>query len=85
MTKLLISLIGALILGTTLPASAGPDEQKPNDAQRPAATAPLKCPPDKPVLQLDHGPRAQTTTYQNQRRKERYEAQLKACKEAGKP
>ena len=84
MTKLLISLIGALTLGTTLPASAGPDEQEPNEAQRPAPAVSLKCPPDKPVLQFDHGPRAQTTSYQNQRRKERYEAQLKACKDAGK-
>lgn len=35
--------------------------------------APVKCPPDAPVLQLDHGPRAQTTPYQNRLRKDRYE------------
>jgi hypothetical protein len=35
-------------------------------------------------LQLDHGPRAQTTPYLNQLRKARYEAEVKACKDAAK-
>ncbi|PZP91288.1 MAG: hypothetical protein DI587_35885 [Variovorax paradoxus] len=40
---------------------------------------PVKCPPDPLVLPLDHGPRALTTPGENQVRKARYEAQLKAC------
>jgi hypothetical protein len=35
-------------------------------------------------LQLDHGPRAQTTPYLNQLRKARYEAEVKACKDGAK-
>lgn len=48
----------------------------------PTGAGPLKCPPEAPVLQLDHGPRAQTTPYLNRLRKDRYEAQLKACADA---
>lgn len=49
------------------------------EGMAPTSAGPVKCPPDAPVLQLDHGPRAQTTPYLNQRRKDRYDAQLKAC------
>ncbi|MDE2204933.1 MAG: hypothetical protein KGJ38_19730 [Burkholderiaceae bacterium] len=42
----------------------------------------LKCPPEKLVLPLDHGPRAISTPYLNHKRQERYDAQVKACKEA---
>lgn len=46
------------------------------------AVSPPKCEiPDRLVLPLDHGPRAQTTPYLNQQRKERYDAQVRACKE----
>ena len=38
-----------------------------------------KCPPDRLMLSLDHGPRAHTTPSRNRARQERYEAQLKAC------
>jgi len=40
-----------------------------------------QCPPQRLVLPLDHGPRAQTTPEENRMRKARYEAQLEACRE----
>jgi hypothetical protein len=49
------------------------------ESTRPGSGRPAKCPPDKLVLQLDHGPRAQSTPYLNRLRKERYEAQVQAC------
>lgn len=99
MKKLLIALIGVITLSTTLPALAGPDWQasgharkakqearvaNPGDPRGPTATGPLQCPPDAPVLLLDHGPRAQAAPYQNRLRKERFEAQVKACAHAPK-
>ena len=99
MKKLLITLIAGLTLGTALPTWAGPDWQaieharKAQDAQQatrhadaaePRAAGAANCPPDAPVMQLDHGPRAQTTPYQNRLRRERYQAQVKACTEAAK-
>ena len=54
------------------------------DTMAPTSARPAKCVPDAPILQLDHGPRAQTTPYQNRLRMERYEAQLKACASAAK-
>jgi hypothetical protein len=98
MKKLLITLIGALTLSTTLPALAGPDWQIIEQARKakqtaqaerrgdayealpPTGAGPQKCPPDALVLPLDHGPRALTTPSLNQQRKDRYEAQLAACK-----
>ena len=71
MKYLLIALVGATTLGFSLSASAAPDQEK-------------VCPPKKLVLQLDHGPRAQTTPYLNQLRMARYEAEVKACKDAAK-
>ena len=54
-------------------------------ASAPTAARPQKCAmPDPLVLPLDHGPRAQTTPYLNHQRKERYAAQVQACKEASK-
>jgi len=97
MKKLLITLIGALTLGAALPALAGPDWQAIEHARKakqearhgdvyeamaPTGAGPVKCPPDAPVLQLDHGPRAQTTPYLNQRHKDRYDARVKACSTA---
>lgn len=93
MKKLLITLIGAFTLAGTLPAFAGPDwqiiEKARKDKQAAAETSRVSssgtasargdCPVEPLVLQLDHGPRAETTPYQNQLRKERHEAQLKAC------
>lgn len=55
------------------------------EASTPTAAGPQKCAmPDPLVLPLDHGPRAQTTPYLNHQRKERYMAQVQACKEASK-
>ncbi len=55
------------------------------EASAPTAAGPKKCAmPDPLVLPLDHGPRAQTTPYLNHQRKERYAAQVQACKEASK-
>ena len=101
MNKLLISLIGALTIGTALPALASPDWQAIERARKakqatqierhsdPYETAGptgsgMKCAPQAPTLLLDHGPRAQTTPYQNKQRQERYEADLKACQAASK-
>lgn len=97
MKKLLVTLVGAATLSTTLPVLAGPDWQAIEHARKakqeaqaahhgdayeamaPTGAGPVKCPPEAPVLQLDHGPRAQTTPYQNRLRQERYQAQMKAC------
>lgn len=94
MKKLFITLVAGLTLGTALPTWAGPDWQaiesarkakhaqqiaRRGDAAAPRAPSTANCPPDAPVLQLDHGPRAQNTPYQNRLRQERYEAQLKLC------
>ncbi len=49
------------------------------ETMAPTGAGPVKCPPDAPVPQLDHGPRAQTTPYLNQLHKNRYDAQVKAC------
>lgn len=94
MKKSLITLIGALALGATLPAFAGPDWQVIEQARKARQTAQVAmkhtvagsatCPPDALALPLDHGPRAQTTPSQNQLRKERFEAQVKACANAAK-
>ena len=55
------------------------------EALPPTAAGPQKCPaPEALVLPLDHGPRAQSTPYLNQQRKDRYDAQIRACKEASK-
>lgn len=55
------------------------------EASAPTAAGPRKCAmPDRLVLPLDHGPRAQTTPYLNHQRKERYAAQVQACNEASK-
>ena len=43
-----------------------------------------KCSPDAPVVQFNHGPRAQTTPYLTRLHKERYDAQLQACAGAAK-
>ena len=50
----------------------------------PTAAGSPKCPQQAPVMGLDHGPRAQTTPYQNQLRRDRYAAQVSACLDAKK-
>lgn len=97
MNRPLITLISVLTLGVALPAFAGPDWQaieqarkakqatqatRHGDAMTAKGSDAMTCPPDALVLPLDHGPRAQSTPYLNEKRKARYEAQQKACKEA---
>lgn len=50
----------------------------------PTAAGSPKCPQQSPVMGLDHGPRAQTTPYQNQLRRDRYAAQMSACMDVKK-
>lgn len=54
----------------------------PGDSQRAYAATRTACPMPEPlILPLDHGPRADTTPYMNQQRKERYDARVRACEE----
>lgn len=89
--KLITKLIGTIALSAALPALAGPDWQAIEQARKNASgqaskmekAAPEdKCAERRLVLPLDHGPRAQTTPYLNRQRKEAFEAEMKACKEA---
>jgi len=91
MKKLLTILVGMLAVGAMLPAFAGPDWQAIEQARmnkraqvtQPEKLAPQeKCAAKRLVLPLDHGPRAQTTPYMNEKRKASFEAELKACKDA---
>lgn len=91
MKKLIITLIGTIALGATLSAFAGPDWQAIEQGRKNAhaqsvktkkAAPDDKCAGRRLVLPLDHGPRAQTTPYLNRQRKEAFEAEMKACKEA---
>ena len=66
------------------PTAAASSPRDPYEALPPTAAGLQKCPTDALVLPLDHGPRAQTTPYQNRLRKDRYEARLTACKGATK-
>lgn len=97
MNRPLITFISALTLGTALPAFAGPDWQaieqarkakqatqvaRHGDATPAKGAGAMTCPPDALVLPLDHGPRAQSAPYLNEKRKARFEAEQKACMEA---
>ncbi len=89
MKKLLITLIGIITFSATFPAVAGPDFQAIEQARKAASqtvaassASGKDCESQKLILPLDHGPRAQTTPYLNQQRKGRFEADMKACKEA---
>lgn len=91
MKKLLITLVGALALGTMLPALAAPDWQPIEQGRKnmlaqaiptEKPTAAEKCAAKRLVLPLDHGPRAQSTPYLNRKRTEAFEAEIKACREA---
>lgn len=66
------------------PTAAASSPKDPYAALPPTGAGPQKCPTDALVLPLDHGPRAQTTPYQNQLRRDRYAAQLTACKQSTK-
>jgi len=95
MNKLLIALVGSWTLIAALPAVAGPDWQLIEQGRKAKQTASPErtsgtvassgtgaqrmCPTEPLVLGLDHGPRATSTHQLNQQRRERYEAQMKAC------
>ena len=51
-------------------------------AQAQKTSPEAKCAAMRLVLPLDHGPRAQTTPYLNEKRRAGFEAEQKACKEA---
>lgn len=91
MKRLFTTLISVVACGAALPAFAGPDWQaieqarkhkQAQVAQTDRLPAPEACAAKRLVLPLDHGPRAQTTPYLNEQRKRRFEAELKACREA---
>ncbi len=102
MKTLLLSVMGALLLGAAWPTFAKPDFQAIERARKAQQAAhgefqgasyqvprqllaePLKCPPDEFELAIDRGARAHLPSPQNRLRKERYEAQVKACKEAAR-
>lgn len=91
MKKLIAIMIGTIALGASLSAFAGPDWQTIEQARKNARAqvdktektmSEDKCAENHLVLPIDHGPRAQTTPYLNRQRKEAFEAEMKACKEA---
>ncbi len=91
MKKLHITVVGSIALGALLPVFAGPDWQAIESARKNhrAQVARMeklspeeKCAAKRLALPLDHGPRAQSTPDLNEKRRESFEAELKACKEA---
>jgi len=100
MKKMLITIaVSCSALVASMPVLAGPDfnaieqARKANQAAKQAdqvkpggdlTPTGVACPPDEFVLQLDHGPRAQTTPYANRLRMERHPAAMQACKDAGR-
>lgn len=91
MKRIVTILIVAISLGAALPALAGRDGQaiermrqnhRAHVGQMEKLTPDEKCAAKRLVLPLDHGPRAQSTPYLNEKRKASFEAELKACKEA---
>ncbi len=91
MKTLVTTLVGIATLGAALSAFAAPDWQAIEQARKHAQVQPVKaeavtpmekCSQKRLVLPLDHGPRAQTTPYLNAKRKEAFDAEMKACKEA---
>lgn len=93
MNKLLITLVGAAVLGATAPAAAAQDSfqlqatERAHLAQREQNAAFVgtgtaeRCAAQL-ILPLDHGPRATSTPYLNQLRKDRFAAEVKACRAA---
>ena len=83
------AIASLLALGAALPALAGPNTPIPTSQRAPAPSkqfaatiASKDCDALRLALPVDHGPRAQTTPKLNQQRKERFEARIKACKDA---
>lgn len=93
-TILISTALSFWALAASLPAAAGADfniieqgrkaKQSAQQADQGKTRGEPACPPGQLVLPLDHGPRAQTTPYANQLRKERYASQMQACKDAGR-
>lgn len=77
MKKRLIAVLGAVTLGATLPAIAGPDFQLVERGRKAKLEAHERL-PQRMALPLDHGPRPQTTPWLNQQRALRAEAQAGA-------
>jgi hypothetical protein len=73
--KVHTSLIGAAVLVATLPVSAGPDWQVIEEARKNHSAAQAQRGALRSALPLDHGPRAQTTQYLNEKRKDLAEVQ----------
>ncbi len=93
MNKIAQLLVAGLMIGSVLPAFAGPDWATIEAGRKakqpaPAASQPLTeskdCPHEAPVMQLDHGPRATTSPYINAKRQAEYQAQMQACHDAMK-
>ncbi|WP_454902688.1 hypothetical protein [Variovorax gossypii] len=80
MKKLLVFPAGIVALGAVLTACAGPGWQE--DTKAAELSPAQQCAAERLVLPLDHGPRPQTTPYENKLRKQRFEAEMKACKAA---
>lgn len=83
MKRLFTMLVGVVACGAALPAFAGPDWQAIEQARKhKQAQFAEACAAKRLVLPLDHGPRAQTTPYLNEQRRQRFEGELAACREA---
>lgn len=97
-TTLIAVAASCFALFAAIPAFAGPDfnaiEQAPKvkhsaahtgqaESRGVLASQMVNCPPEKLVLLLDHGPRADTTPYLNRLRRERHASQMQACRDAG--
>ena len=87
MKNLVIAISAALTLGASLPAIAGVDFQALEHARKVQRAQDARVKEANPqdrgaskalVLPLDHGPRAQSTPYQNQQRTARFEARTKS-------
>ena len=70
MNKVHTNLIGAAVLVATLPAFAGPDWQVIEEARKNHSAAQAQRGALRSALPLDDGPRAQTTQYLNEKRKD---------------
>lgn len=85
------TVAGLFALGATLPVFAGPDwsaieQARKNQRSQMSETSkrsPVQvCTSKSVVLPLDHGPRAQTTPYANELRRQRVLPELNACQRA---
>lgn len=83
MNKVYANLIGAAVLVATLPAFAAPDWHVIEQARKNHSAAQGQRGAMRSTLPLDHGPRAQTTQYLNEKRKEGYLAEIRASTDVG--